>query len=137
MQEFVLKKKTIVGHCLGKYLNRTLIIQNILLKWSNDWHKSTKKPNQQMQGWPAEEGCRASGAEGTGIPNQQSDSRRQQPACHVSSRSVQPFCQNSRLCPITGKNAGVGGNFGEKERVNCRQHKLVRWVGEGWGYHVE
>jgi len=30
-----------------------------------------------------------------------------------------------------------GGNFGEKERVNCRQHKLVRWVGEGWGYHVE
>ena len=70
MQEFVLKKKTIVGHCLGKYLNRTLIIQNILLKWFNDWHKSTKKPNQQMQGWPAEEGCRGSGAEGTGIPNQ-------------------------------------------------------------------
>ena len=62
------EKKTIVGHCLGKYLNRTLIIQNILLKWFNDWHKSTKKPNQQMQGWPAEEGCRGSGAEGTGIP---------------------------------------------------------------------
>ena len=69
----------------------------------------------------------------------QSDNGRRQPACQVSSPAVQPFCWNSRFCPIRGKNAEVG-HFRRKfreERVNRRQLRLVRWVGEGWGYHAE
>ena len=56
------------------------------------------------------------------------DNGRRQPACQVSSRSVQPFCRNSRFCPIRGKNAAVG-HFRRKfrrERINSRQPALGR-----------
>ena len=95
-----------------------------------------------MKGWLSERDCRGSGGWGVGHWDSkltQSDNGRRQPACQVSSRSVLPFCRNSRFCPIRGKNAGVGqfsGTFRE-DKVNCRQLRLARWVGEGWGYHTE
>jgi len=79
-----------------------LIIQNILLKWFDEWQKSTKA--QQMQEWSTEQGCRGSGAWGHWDPKlTQSDNGRRQPVCQVSSQSVHPVCRNSRFCPIRGK----------------------------------
>ena len=51
----------------------------------------------------------------------QSDNGRRQPACQVSSPSVQPFCWNSHICLIRGKNAGVGHfreNLGKKGLID-------------------
>jgi len=41
--EFVIRKDN-RRHCLGKYFNLVLIIQNVLLKWFDEWQKSTKSP---------------------------------------------------------------------------------------------
>ena len=60
----------------GKYFNLVLIIQNLLLKWFDEWQNQEtrsqnkkKKPKheaQQMEGWLTERGCRGSGQVGLG-----------------------------------------------------------------------
>jgi len=61
----------------GKYFNLVLIIQNLLLKWFDEWQNQEtrsqnkkKKPKheaQQMEGWLTERGCRGSGQVGWGM----------------------------------------------------------------------
>jgi len=43
MQEFVLRKDN-RRSLFGKYFNLMLIIQNVLLKWFDEWQKSTRSP---------------------------------------------------------------------------------------------
>jgi len=43
MQEFVLRKENRLL-LFGKYFNLMLIIQNVLLKWFDEWRKSTRSP---------------------------------------------------------------------------------------------
>ena len=43
VQEFVLRKDNCQS-LFGKYFNLMLIIQNVLLKWFDEWQKSTRRP---------------------------------------------------------------------------------------------
>jgi len=111
-----------------------LIIQNILLKWFDEWQKSTKA--QQMQEWSAEQGCRGSGAWGHWDPKlTQSDNGRRQPVCQVCITIRSSSLPEFTFLSNSGQNAVVGHFRGEK--VNHRQPRLVLWVGEGWGYQKE
>jgi len=95
-----------------------LIIQNVLLKWFDEWQKVYKKRSKWRDG--SRNGVVGEVWLGRGHWDPkltQSDNGRRQPACQVSPPSVQPFCRNSRFCPIRGKNAGwviLGENLGKK-----------------------
>ena len=43
MQEFVLREDS-RRPLFGKYFNLMLIVQNVLLKWFDEWQKSTRSP---------------------------------------------------------------------------------------------
>jgi len=43
MQEFVLREDN-RRPLFGKYFNLMLIVQNVLLKWFDEWQKSTRSP---------------------------------------------------------------------------------------------
>ena len=138
-------QETEAGICFKKRQSSVSVWENILIFcWLSEIFCSSGSMNgkhqqnaQQMQGWLAEQGCGGSGAGawcklghgGHRNPKlTQSDSCRRQPACLVPYRSVQPFCRNSRFCPIRGKNAGMGHFRGKVrgERINRCQPALGR-----------
>jgi len=58
MQEFVLRKDN-RRSLFGKYFNLMLLIQNVLLKWFDEWEKSIRS---QANAWMAHGTGRGSGA---------------------------------------------------------------------------
>jgi len=117
-----------------------LIIQNVLLKWFDEWQKVNKKRSKWRDG--SRNGIVLEVGLGRGALGSQANTIRQWPTTtflpsFTSIRSaVLPeftFLTNS------GQKRRVG-HFRRKfreERVNRHQLRLVHWAGEGWGYHME